>query len=214
MPPLINPRSTAIDSQGGVVSPSEHAALMGQRPTVLWFTGMSGAGKSTLAGRVERRLHQVGHYTYLLDGDAVRMGISKDLGFADADRAENIRRAAEIARLMVDAGLIVLAAFISPFRTEREAARSMFAAGEFMEIYVDAPMAVLEARDAKGLYRRARLGEIKNFTGIESRYEAPEKPELRIDTSQLATEEAADVVMAKLRDAGIVNSGLFSSRLA
>lgn len=207
MPPSMSSGSSAIDDRSGAVSPSERAALMGQRPTVLWFTGLSGAGKSTLAGRVERRLHIAGHHTCLLDGDAVRIGISKDLGFTDADRAENIRRAAEMARLMVDAGLIVLAAFISPFRTEREAARSLFAAGEFLEIHVDAPMTVLEGRDVKGLYRRARMGEINNFTGIDSRYEAPEKPELRIDTSRLTAEQAADLVMAKLRDAGIVESG-------
>lgn len=204
MPPSMFPGSSAIDDWSAAVSPAERAALMGQRPTVLWFTGLSGAGKSTLAARVERRLHSAGHHTCLLDGDAMRVGISKDLGFTDADRAENIRRAAEIARLMADAGLIVLAAFISPFRTEREAARSLFAAGEFLEIYMDAPMTVLEARDVKGLYRRARTGEIKNFTGIDSRYEAPVKPELRIDTSQLTAEQAADVVMARLRDAGFV----------
>jgi bifunctional enzyme CysN/CysC len=204
MPPSMYPGSSAIDDWSAAVSPAERAALMGQRPAVLWFTGLSGAGKSTLAARVERRLHGAGHHTCLLDGDAVRVGISKDLGFTDADRAENIRRAAEIARLMADAGLIVLAAFISPSRTEREAARSLFAAGEFLEIYMDAPMTVLEARDVKGLYRRARTGEIKNFTGVDSRYEAPEKPELRIDTSRLTAEQAADVVMARLRDAGIV----------
>ena len=203
MPPSMSPGSSAIDDWSAAVSPAERAALMGQRPTVLWFTGLSGAGKSTLAARVERRLHGAGHHTCLLDGDAVRVGISKDLGFTDADRAENIRRAAEIARLMADAGLIVLAAFISPFRTEREAARSLFAAGEFLEIYMDAPMTVLEARDVKGLYQRARTGEIKNFTGIDSRYETPEKPELRIDSSQLTAEQAADVVMARLRNAGI-----------
>ena len=204
MPPRISPGSSDIDEWSAAVSPAERAALMGQRPTVLWFTGLSGAGKSTLAARVERCLHGAGHHTCLLDGDAVRVGISKDLGFTDADRAENIRRAAEIARLMADAGLIVLAAFISPFRAERAAARSLFAAGEFLEIYMYAPMTVLEARDVKGLYRRARTGEIKNFTGIDSSYEAPERPELRIDTSQLTSEQAADVVMARLRDAGIV----------
>lgn len=203
MSPSMPPGSSAIDDWSAAVSPAERAALMGQRPAVLWFTGLSGAGKSTLAVRVERRLHCTGHHTCLLDGDAVRVGISKDLGFADADRAENIRRAAEIARLMVDAGLIVLAAFISPFRTEREAARSLFAAGEFLEIYMDAPMTVLEARDVKGLYQRARTGEIKNFTGIDSRYEPPDKPELRIDSSQLTAEQAADVVMARLRNAGV-----------
>jgi bifunctional enzyme CysN/CysC len=202
-PPMTSGLITT-DDPVSAVSPAERSALMGQRPAVLWFTGLSGAGKSSLAVEVERRLHRAGHHTYLLDGDAVRAGICKDLGFTDADRAENIRRAAEIAKLMVDAGLIVLAAFISPFRAEREAARSLFAAGAFLEIHMDAPLAVLEARDVKGLYRRARRGEIKQFTGIDSPYEAPENPELRIDSSRLSIEQAVDIVMAKLQAAGIV----------
>lgn len=197
--------SSANDGRSEAVSPAERAALKGQRPTVVWFTGLSGAGKSTLAARVERHLHAAGRHTCLLDGDAVRVGISKDLGFTDADRAENICRAADIAKLMVDAGLIVLAAFISPFRAEREAARSLFAENEFVEIYLDAPLTVLEARDVKGLYRRARIGEINNFTGIDSRYDVPENPELRIDTSQITTEQATELVMAKLRNFGILD---------
>lgn len=207
MTPPMSSGLIATDGPASAVSalsPAERAALMGQRAAVLWFTGLSGAGKSSLAVAVERRLHRAGHHTYLLDGDAVRAGISKDLGFTDADRAENIRRAAEIAKLMVDAGLIVLAAFISPFRAEREAARSLFAAGTFLEIHMDAPLAVLEARDVKGLYRRARRGEIKQFTGIDSPYEAPENPELRVDSSRLSIEQAVDIVMAKLQAAGIV----------
>ena len=162
-----------------------------QKPCILWFTGLSGAGKSTIANLVEKQLHADGRQTYLLDGDNVRHGLNKDLGFTDQDRVENIRRVAEVARLMVDAGLIVLVSFISPFRSERRMARALVAAGEFIEVFVDTPLALAEARDAKGLYKKARRGELKNFTGIDSPYEAPEDAEIRLDTTQLTPEAAA-----------------------
>jgi bifunctional enzyme CysN/CysC len=171
---------------------------------VLWFTGLSGSGKSTIANLVERRLHALGARTYLLDGDNVRHGLSKDLGFTAADRVENIRRIGEVARLMVDAGLIVLTAFISPFRSERELARGMVEDGEFVEIFVDTPLAVVERRDPKGLYRKARRGELKNFTGIDSPYEVPEAPELHIDTTRSDPERAADAIVEYLAQRGII----------
>lgn len=180
------------------------AALKGQRPGVVWFTGLSGAGKSTIANLVELRLHRLGCHTYLLDGDNVRHGLNRDLGFDAADRAENIRRAAEVARLMVDAGLIVLAAFISPFRAERGLARALLAEGEFVEVHVDAPLHVAERRDPKGLYRKARRGELKLFTGIDSPYEVPQSPELRLDTVELCAERAADRVVEHLRLKGLL----------
>ena len=171
---------------------------------VLWFTGLSGAGKSTIANLVEKQLHALGRHSYLLDGDNVRHGLNHDLGFTDADRVENIRRVAEVARLMVDAGLIVLTAFISPFRGERALARSLVADGEFIEIHVDTPLAVAEARDVKGLYKKARRGELANFTGIDSPYEAPEAPELRVDTIDMTAEQGADLVVAHLRARGLI----------
>ena len=174
------------------------AALKGQRPAVLWFTGLSGAGKSTIANIVEKKLLASGRHTYLLDGDNVRHGLNRDLGFTDADRVENIRRVAEVARLMVDAGLIVLVSFISPFRAERALARAAMAEGEFIEVHVDTPLAEAERRDAKGLYAKARAGVLKNFTGIDSPYEPPEFPEVRVDTTVMSAEAAADVVIARL----------------
>jgi len=177
-----------------------HAALKHQSPRIVWFTGLSGAGKSTIANLVEKRLHALGHHTYLLDGDNVRHGLNKDLGFSEADRVENIRRVAEVARLMLDAGLIVLVSFISPFRSEREMARTLAGDGEFVEVFIDTPLAVAEERDPKGLYRKARRGELKNFTGIDSPYEAPERPELRIDTTADTAEQAAERIVAWLRD--------------
>ena len=171
---------------------------------MLWFTGLSGAGKSTIANHVERRLLALGRHTSLLDGDNVRHGLNKDLGFTEADRVENIRRVAEVARLMADAGLIVLVSFISPFRAERRMARGLLEEGEFFEVFVDAPLAVAEGRDPKGLYRKARRGELKNFTGIDSPYEAPESPEMRIDTMRVTAEQAADAILQQLRSAGIV----------
>ena len=186
------------------VSRSARADLMRQKPCLLWYTGLSGAGKSTLANLVDERLYSIGRCTYVLDGDNVRHGLCKDLGFTEADRVENIRRVGEVARLMVDAGLIVGAAFISPFRADRRMVRALFDPGEFIEVHVDAPLAVAEARDPKGLYKRARSGDLKNFTGIDSPYEAPETPDVRIDTLRLGREEAAAAVLAKLVDLSLV----------
>jgi bifunctional enzyme CysN/CysC len=175
-----------------------HARLKGQKPAVLWFTGLSGAGKSTIANLVEKKLAAMGRHTFLLDGDNVRHGLNKDLGFTEADRIENIRRVGEVAKLMTDAGLIVLTAFISPFRAERDMVRHMMAEGEFIEIFVDTPLAEAEARDVKGLYAKARAGELPNFTGIDSPYEAPENPELWIDTTAMSAEEAAEKVVEEM----------------
>ncbi|HSV18813.1 MAG TPA: sulfate adenylyltransferase subunit CysN [Casimicrobiaceae bacterium] len=171
------------------------AAQKGQRPCVVWFTGLSGAGKSTIANLVEKKLHALGRHTVLLDGDNVRHGLNRDLGFTAADRVENIRRIAEVSKLMVDAGLIVLTAFISPFRSERRMARALLEADEFIEVHVDTPLAVAEARDAKGLYAKARRGDLPNFTGIDSPYEAPEQPEIRIDTTVMSPEAAAEHIV-------------------
>jgi bifunctional enzyme CysN/CysC len=170
----------------------------GQKACVLWLTGLSGAGKSTIANRIEKKLTAAGRHTYLLDGDNVRHGLNKDLGFTAQDRVENIRRVAEVSKLMVDAGLIVLVSFISPFRSERRMARELFAPGEFFEVFVDTPLAVAERRDVKGLYKKARRGELKNFTGIDSPYEVPESPEIHIDTTTVGPEEAADRIVAHL----------------
>jgi bifunctional enzyme CysN/CysC len=179
-------------------------ALKRQKACVLWLTGLSGAGKSSIANVVERKLHALGHHTYILDGDNFRHGLSKDLGFTAADRVENIRRVAEVARLMVDAGLIVITAFISPFRTERQMARELLANGLFIEVFVDTPLAVAEQRDPKGLYRKARRGEIPNFTGIDSPYEPPLAPELHIETIDVSVDEAANEVLAILRRLEII----------
>ena len=196
-------RSQNIHWQAIEVDKAAHAALNGHRPCVVWFTGLSGAGKSTIANLVERKLHAMGLHTFLLDGDNVRHGLNKDLGFTEADRVENIRRVAEVARLMVEAGLIVLVSFISPFRAERRLARALVADGEFCEVFVDAPLEVAEQRDRKGLYKKARRGELKNFTGIDSPYEPPEHPEIRIDTTALAPGDAADAIVAHLSRRGI-----------
>ena len=182
------------------------AALKGQKPAVLWLTGLSGAGKSTIANLVEKRLAAEGRHTYLLDGDNVRHGLNKDLGFTEQDRVENIRRVSEVARLMVDAGLIVLVSFISPFRAERGAARALFGEGEFLEVFVDTSLAEAERRDVKGLYGKARRGELKNFTGIDSPYEAPGKPELRIDTQEVSAEQAADLIVEQMRRRGLLSA--------
>lgn len=180
------------------------AGLKGQRPCLVWFTGLSGAGKTTIANQLEKRLHALGRHTYLLDGDNLRHGLSRDLGFNEADRVENIRRAAEVGRLMVDAGLIVLGAFISPFRADRAMARGLLADGEFLEVFLDTPLDVAEQRDPKGLYRKARRGELPNFTGIDSPYEAPETPELRIDTTRLTPQASAELVMDALAVRGMI----------
>jgi bifunctional enzyme CysN/CysC len=191
-------RSNNIHAQALDVTREARAALKGQTPRLLWFTGLSGAGKSTIANLVEKKLHGMGRHSFLLDGDNVRLGLNRDLGFSDADRAENIRRVGETAKLMLDAGLIVLAAFISPFRAERRTVREMLPAGEFVEIFIDAPLAEAEERDPKGLYAKARGGLIPNFTGIGSPYEPPEAPEIRIDTTRMNPEEAADEIVRYL----------------
>ena len=188
-------RTHNLQPQQIEVRPEERAALKGQAARLLWFTGLSGAGKSTIANLVERRLHALGRHTFLLDGDNLRLGLNRDLGFTEADRAENIRRAGETARLMVDAGLIVLAAFISPYRAERRMVREMLREGEFVEIHVDVPLAEAERRDPKGLYGKARRGELPNFTGIGAPYEAPERPEIRIDTATMSADDAAERIV-------------------
>ncbi len=198
-------RSQNIHWQAIDVGKDAHALLKGQKPCVVWVTGLSGAGKSTIANLVEKRLHARGRHTYLLDGDNVRHGLNKDLGFTEADRVENIRRVAEVARLMVDAGLIVLVSFISPFAAERRMARALVTPGEFCEVFVDTPLSVAEQRDPKGFYRKARRGELKNFTGIDSPYERPENPEIRIDTTVSAPEEAAAMIVAHLIAMGVLD---------
>jgi len=175
-----------------------HADLKNQKPAVLWFTGLSGAGKSTIANLVEKKLHRMNRHSFLLDGDNVRHGLNKDLGFTEADRIENIRRVGEVAKLMTDAGLIVITAFISPFRAERDMVRAMIPEGEFIEIFIDTPLADAEARDVKGLYKKARDGSLKNFTGIDSPYEEPLNPEIRIDTTTMTPEQAADFIIGKV----------------
>jgi len=200
-------RSANVRPQVFDVNKQVRSSQKGQRAGVVWLTGLSGAGKSTIANLAEEKLVARGRHTYLLDGDNVRRGLNKDLGFTEQDRVENIRRVAEVARLMVDAGLIVLVAFISPFRAERRTARDLFEPGEFVEVYVATPIAVAEARDPKGLYKKARRGDLKNFTGIDSPYETPEAPEIHIDTTQLTSEAAADMIVAYLADGGFLGGG-------
>ena len=191
-------RSQNVHWQALDISRETHASLKNQKPSVLWFTGLSGAGKSTIANLVEKKLVRMNRHTFLLDGDNVRHGLNKDLGFTEADRIENIRRVGEVAKLMTDAGLIVITAFISPFRAERQMVRDMMGAGEFIEIHIDTSLADAEARDVKGLYKKARAGKLKNFTGIDSPYEAPEAPEIRINTAKLTPEQAADMIIEML----------------
>jgi bifunctional enzyme CysN/CysC len=197
-------RAHNIHLQHVDVDKSARGALKGQKPCVIWLTGLSGAGKSTIANLVEKKLHALGRHTYLLDGDNVRHGLNKDLGFTDADRVENIRRVAEVAKLMVDAGMIVLTAFISPFRAERQLARSLVEEGEFLEVYVDTPLEIAEERDPKGLYKKARRGELKNFTGIDSPYEPPQAAEIRVSTVDLSPEAAADHIVERLVEFGVL----------
>ena len=191
-------RAQNIHRQALEVSREFHAGLKNQKPAVLWLTGLSGAGKSTIANLVEKKLARMNRHTFLLDGDNVRHGLNKDLGFTEADRIENIRRVGEVARLMADAGLIVITAFISPFRAERQMVRDLMPDSEFFEVFIDTPLVEAEKRDVKGLYRKARAGELKNFTGIDSPYEPPEQPEIHIDTSAMTAEEAADAIVARL----------------
>lgn len=191
-------RAQNIHWQATDIGRDHHAAQKNQTPAVLWLTGLSGSGKSTIANIVERKLARMNRHTFLLDGDNVRHGLNKDLGFTEADRVENIRRVGEVAKLMTDAGLIVITAFISPFRSERDMVRGMMQPGEFIEVFVDTPLDVAEKRDVKGLYAKARSGQLKNFTGIDSPYEGPENPELRIDTTTMTPEEAADLIIARL----------------
>jgi len=197
-------RSQNIHMQHLDIDKQARALSKTQQPAVLWFTGLSGAGKSTIANLVEKKLHAAGQHTYLLDGDNVRHGLNRDLGFTDADRVENIRRVGEVAKLMVDAGLIVLTAFISPFRSERQLARDLVEDGEFIEIFVDTPLDVAEERDPKGLYKKARRGELKNFTGIDSAYEPPENPNLHLKTDEMSSEDAADAIIELLRERQII----------
>ncbi|MCV2877813.1 sulfate adenylyltransferase subunit CysN [Sedimentimonas flavescens] len=191
-------RAQNIHWQATDLGRDHHAGMKNQKPAVLWMTGLSGSGKSTVANIVEKKLARMNRHTFLLDGDNVRHGLNKDLGFTDADRVENIRRVGEVAKLMTDAGLIVITAFISPFRAERDMVRAMMQPGEFVEVFIDTPLSVAEGRDVKGLYAKARSGALKNFTGIDSPYEAPDSPEIRIDTTQITPEEAADLIIAKL----------------
>ncbi len=188
-------RAQNVHWQATTITRDDHAGMKNQKPRVLWFTGLSGSGKSTIANAVEQRLNLMNRHTFLLDGDNVRHGLNKDLGFTEADRIENIRRVGEVAKLMTDAGLIVLTAFISPFRAERDMVRAMIDDCEFIEIFVDTPLDVAEQRDVKGLYKKARSGELKNFTGIDSPYEAPEAPEIRVNTVEMTVEEAADHII-------------------
>jgi bifunctional enzyme CysN/CysC len=197
-------RADSVQWQSMDVDKAARAVRNGHRPGAIWFTGLSGAGKSTISNLVEKRLHALGVHTYLLDGDNVRLGLNRDLGFTMADRVENIRRVAEVTKLMVDAGLLVLVSFISPFAAERRFARELLQAGEFCEVFVDAPLEVVEARDPKGLYRKRRRGELANVTGVDSPYEVPENPEIRIDTVNVSAEAAADLVVVRLRTMGIL----------
>ncbi len=191
-------RADNVHWQPLAITRDDHAELKNQTPRVLWFTGLSGSGKSTIANEVEKQLFLMNRHTFLLDGDNVRHGLNRDLGFTEADRIENIRRVGEVAKLMADAGLIVLTAFISPFRAEREMVRAMLRKGEFIEIFVDTPLDVAEARDVKGLYKKARAGQLKNFTGIDSPYEPPENPEIRVNTVDMTPEEAARHIIARI----------------
>ncbi|RCK41166.1 sulfate adenylyltransferase subunit CysN [Thalassospira xiamenensis] len=199
-------RATNVKWQEMDINKQARAYQKGQKSAVLWFTGLSGAGKSTIANLVEKRLHAMGKHTYTLDGDNVRHGLNKDLGFTDADRVENIRRVGETAKLFVDAGIITLVSFISPFKSERQFARSLVEDGEFIEVFIDTPIEVCEQRDVKGLYKKAREGKIANFTGIDSPYEAPENAEITVNTSDQTAEQAAEIIVAKLEEFGVLGA--------
>ena len=187
------------------ITKEKRAKFTNQKPCILWFTGLSGSGKSTIANAVEEKLYNNKNFTYLLDGDNIRHGLNKDLGFSEEDRVENIRRIGEVAKLFVDAGLIVLTAFISPFRKDRDFVRSLVEGGEFIEIFVDTPIEECEKRDPKGLYKKARNGEIKNFTGIDSPYEPPVNPEIHIKTTEINPKEAADIIIKYIKEKGYIN---------
>jgi adenylylsulfate kinase len=200
------PKATNIVWHTHNVTKDNRSSQKNQKPVILWFTGLSGSGKSTVANALEQRLFELGQHTYLLDGDNVRHGLNKDLGFTDADRVENIRRIGEVAKLFVDAGLIVMTAFISPFRSDRDMVRSLVPAGEFFEIFVDTPLDVCEQRDPKGLYKKARAGQIKNFTGLDSPYEAPDAPDLTLKTAEESLEQSVSKVVKLLQERGLLVS--------
>jgi len=186
------------------ITKHDRSELKAQRPCVLWFSGLSGAGKSTIANALDKKLHEMGKHTYVLDGDNIRNGLSKDLGFTDEDRVENIRRVAEVSKLMVDAGLIVISAFISPFKSERQMARDLFSQGEFLEIFIDTPIEVAEQRDVKGLYKKARIGELKNFTGIDSPYERPKSPDLALFSHKHSLDNLVEQIIHLLKGRNIL----------
>lgn len=188
------------------VDKEARAKQKNQSPCILWFTGLSGSGKSTVANALEQKLFSLGYHSYLLDGDNVRHGLNKDLGFSAEDRVENIRRIGEVAKLFVDSGLFVLTAFISPYRSDRDMVRSLVGEREFVEVFVDTPLEVCEARDPKGLYKKARAGEIKNFTGLDAPYEAPENPEITIKTAEESLEETVDKIVASLTESGYISA--------
>lgn len=187
------------------VTRADRASRKNQRPCLLWFTGLSGSGKSTVASAVDVALHERGYHTFLLDGDNVRHGLNQDLGFSEEDRIENIRRVGEVSKLFTDAGLIVVSAFISPFTSDRRMVRRLFPAGEFLEVFLDTPLEVCEERDPKGLYAKARSGEIKDFTGITSPYEKPERPEIQLDTSKMTVEDCVESIVAYLQERGLIS---------
>lgn len=197
-------KATNVTWHDHAVTKEERCKLKGHKGAVLWFTGLSACGKSTIANAVDHKLHQAGKHTFVLDGDNIRMGLNKNLGFSAEDRAENIRRIGEVAKLFASSGSIALTAFISPYRADRDKVREILPAGEFVEIFVDASLETCEKRDPKGLYKKARAGEIKNFTGISDPYEAPEKPELVLDSNNKSVEQLADEVIAYLKKSGIV----------
>jgi len=199
-------RAANVHWQPLLVGKGDRAALKRQKPAIVWFTGLSGAGKSTIANIVEQRLHAAGHHTMLLDGDNVRHGLNRDLGFTEADRVENIRRVGEVAKLMVDGGLIVLCSFISPYRAERDMVRRLVGDGEFIEVFVDTPIEECMARDAKGLYAKAKAGQLKNFTGVDAPYQPPERPEVHLPTSERSADELAGLVLEALRKRDILAS--------
>ena len=202
--PALSPGAPVVQRPALTVGKEARAGVKGQAPLIVWMTGLSGAGKSTVANRVEEKLWRQGRHTMLLDGDSLRFGLNKDLGFTDADRVENVRRTAEVAKLMLEAGLIVLCSLISPFRRERALARQLVGPGEFLEVYVDAPIEECRRRDPKGLYARALAGQIPNFTGISSPYEAPEAPDLHLQTDIHDVETLADRVLDELRHRGVI----------